>query len=56
MRSHYLLFQGVKSANMKIFKDFCNAEKTNKNKQKCRSYFVSFLMPAKVTLIRKIFK
>jgi len=41
MRSYYLLFQGAKSANIKIFKDFCNAEKTNKNKQKCVSYFVN---------------
>jgi hypothetical protein len=29
MRSYYLFFQGAKSANMVIFKDFCNAEKTN---------------------------
>ena len=30
-RSNYLFFQGAKSANMLIFKDFCNAEKANKN-------------------------
>jgi hypothetical protein len=41
MRSYYLFFQGAKSANSELFKDFCNAEKTNKNKQKCGSYFVS---------------
>jgi len=41
MRRYYLFFQGAKSANIVIFKDFCNAEKTNKNKQKCGSYFVS---------------
>lgn len=32
MRSYYLLFQGAKSANMEIFKDFRNTEKANKNK------------------------
>ena len=57
MRSYYLFFQGAKSANsaaftetfeyhydrgnITIFKDFCNAEKTNKNEQKYGSYFVS---------------
>ena len=41
MRSYYLFFQGAKSANSELFKDFCNAEKTNKNKQKCGNYFVS---------------
>jgi len=41
MRCYYLFFQGAKSANMRIFKDFCNAEKTNKNEQKCGSYFVN---------------
>jgi hypothetical protein len=42
MRSYYLFFQGEKSANSELFKDFCNAEKTNKNEQNCVSYFVSF--------------
>jgi hypothetical protein len=41
MRSYYLFFQGAKSANSELFKDFCNAEKTNKNEQKCGNYFVS---------------
>ena len=31
MQSNNLFFKGAKSANMIIFIDFCNAEKTNKN-------------------------
>ena len=39
-RSYFSFFQGVKSANMKIFKDFYNVEKMEKNKSDCRDYFV----------------
>ena len=39
-RSYFSFFQGVKSANMKIFKDFYDEEKKKKNESDGRLYFV----------------
>jgi len=39
-RSYFSFFQGVKSENIRIFKDFYNAEKMKKNKSDGGLYFV----------------